>query len=98
MSDYKKVRLKPCPFCGGKARIKPLLTSNGVEDKIKTCIGCIECKIDITASRFADAVRRWNTRHSDEREDTFVEVNGVWIEKIKKDNDTRTKAMDCKTD
>ena len=92
----KPIKLKRCPFCGGKARIKPLLVSNGLQDKILACIGCVECKIDITASRFVDAVRRWNTRSSNETEDTFVEVDGVWIERVKKDNDDKTETTDSK--
>ena len=84
-STPKKIKLKRCPFCGGKARIKALLTSNGVEDKVFACIGCVDCKIDITGSRFCDTVRRWNTRITDEVEDSFVEVGGVWIQKVKEE-------------
>ena len=58
--------LKPCPFCGSKARMWPSQTKSDSEGSYEI-IGCsnIDCLIEPTTDEYlpyAEAVIRWNTR------------------------------------
>lgn len=51
--------LKPCPFCGGKAKIKHADYSNYSIYWVE----CTECRCELTASeKIGEAVERWNIR------------------------------------
>ena len=58
------MELKPCPFCGGKAVIKPWV------DNISFCVGCLneDCHGEIQPDGgfgYEDreaAIKTWNTR------------------------------------
>lgn len=68
----QKVKLKRCPFCGGKAVIIPL----GAWDYSFwiTCEkGCIRTQREY--SRIGNAAKFWNRRQTDEKEDVFVLVD-----------------------
>ena len=81
-STPKKIKLKRCPFCGGKAHIS---TSD------QTCFGkqyhisCGNCLYNLSSYRIDTVAKLWNTRKVDEAEDSFVEVGGVWIRKVKEE-------------
>ena len=52
-------RLKPCPFCGGEARILTHLTED------KSTIGCFRCSVTNGWFRTGEeAVEKWNNRPS----------------------------------
>lgn len=55
------VALKPCPFCGGEAEIKP----NNIGDFFAMCSGCGASTSDIKCELEESAARRWNTRHGE---------------------------------
>ena len=62
-----KVKLLPCPFCGGKAKI---ISQNSVEDKYAimcTNIWCIAFDIEPAYLEKFDAIKAWNTRKPMER-------------------------------
>lgn len=52
-----EVKLKPCPFCSGSAKIKDIggEYSNAI-------VGCVECEVNIYESTIAEAIIHWNTR------------------------------------
>lgn len=81
-SSPKKIRLKRCPFCGGKARAEThkMMAIYGYDRYV---VGCLECDIWKESKVLKTAVNKWNTRKADENEDLFVEVDGVWIRKVK---------------
>lgn len=59
-----KDRLKPCPLCGGKARIMFEEDANPQY----TDIYCTECGVMIWEKERADAIKKWNRRvKEDER-------------------------------
>lgn len=58
--------LKPCPFCGSKARMWPSQTKSDSEGSYEI-IGCsnVDCLMEPTTDEYlpyAEAVIRWNTR------------------------------------
>ena len=69
----KTIKLKSCPFCGESPELKVFF---------KFRISCPKCKFEIQSARLKDIVRRWNTRVTDEAEETYIEVDGVWIKKV----------------
>ena len=59
-------KLKPCPFCGGKARIEKYV------DNVETTwsVNCTDCDIGtVFESNKNDMVRKWNTRKGEEVKD-----------------------------
>lgn len=84
-SKPKKIKLKRCPFCGGQARIgagyRPF-NPNGDGWKIH----CGSCGLSTQVyTRLADAVRRWNTRVVSDDMTVFVNVDGVYVERVKEE-------------
>ena len=58
-----EVKLKPCPFCGGKVKLygNPMLIGAKVEIyQIVICDDC-SCRTDFCET-VADAIEKWNTR------------------------------------
>ena len=50
--------LKPCPFCGGEAKVKAMGTN-----RRSMVIGCTECSCDLeTGETWVDENIRWNRR------------------------------------
>ena len=49
-------KLKPCPFCGGKAEAVEL------DDEMMGEILCFRCDIGMSASAVGNLVKAWNTR------------------------------------
>lgn len=84
-STLKKIKLKRCPFCGGKARVETQNMTPEFGYK-KYRVFCLDCDLWIESKVLKTAVNKWNTRKADENEDTFVEVGGVWIRKVKEEN------------
>ena len=59
MSD---VKLKPCPFCGGEAK----LHHNSLTDKFKVWCSECDCRTDVYSDK-EEVVKCWNTRKPMER-------------------------------
>lgn len=60
------IELKPCPFCGGKAR---LFVSNGVRVFCTKCDLTTRISVDcerIETSAVEDVIKAWNRRVNDE--------------------------------
>lgn len=59
-------KLKPCPFCGGKARFGQRLNlEKGC--KFEIWISCTACKVSTGLSAVrAEVVRAWNRRDGDD--------------------------------
>ena len=60
------IELKPCPFCGEKAR---LLVSNGVRVLCTKCGATTRILVDserIETSAVEDVIKAWNRRADDE--------------------------------
>ena len=55
-----KTNLKPCPFCGSKAK----LMSVTWQEEIYT-IYCVECECELESINKIELVKRWNTRHDE---------------------------------
>lgn len=46
--EHKKIKLKPCPFCGGYARFKTFsLNSNSSSVGFKFEISCEKCRVSL---------------------------------------------------
>ncbi len=57
MSD----KLKPCPFCGGKAKLSNIGAQAGL-----FCVKCDDCwakSIFVDSHKQEEAIKAWNTRH-----------------------------------
>ncbi len=52
--------LKPCPFCGGRAKVYK--GHSLYADKIPTCIFCTKCGAQTLLCRLEQAPKLWNTR------------------------------------
>lgn len=58
-----EIKLKPCPFCGGEAKMHP--TSSAAHGVYWA--RCIECGVETRASYILDdAVKAWNRRADNE--------------------------------
>ena len=55
-----KTNLKPCPFCGGKAK----LMSATWQEEIYT-IYCCDCECELESLDEVELIKRWNTRHDE---------------------------------
>ena len=55
-----KPNLKPCPFCGSKAK----LTHFKWTDVIYS-VKCTNCEIELESLDEAELIKRWNTRHDE---------------------------------
>ena len=58
----ERVSLKPCPFCGGEARLQSL------PERFPSYVDCSECDCALEPSDYqsdADAIAAWNTRTPD---------------------------------
>ena len=72
--------LKPCPFCGGKARIRTWVTSR-VPNVSKAIVICQECSAstDLFYEKVGDAefvfeaIEAWNRRAGEEDKHELVE-------------------------
>lgn len=51
--------LKPCPFCGGAAK---LISRHEFDFRIICAVDCIPCKVEIYNEVKKDAINAWNTR------------------------------------
>ena len=52
--------LKPCPFCGGKAKIWK--EEGGYPWLIDEMVGCQKCEISFYTDK-GKGIKKWNTRH-----------------------------------
>lgn len=82
MATPKTIRLNACPCCGKAPKIRTLYEIT----KRRNWIVCTGCGLSTQIySRVEDAVRRWNTRVVSDNVTTFVNVDGVYVEKVKID-------------
>lgn len=68
-------KLKPCPFCGGKAKLytdRPIGVSPCM---IKPHIECTECTASMYASSAVQVVEKWN-RRTEPKVERNLDVNG----------------------
>ena len=57
MSDLpERVKLKPCPFCGGEAELFP------ADERTAAMIQCVQCLAIVHGEYDTDAVSVWNRR------------------------------------
>ena len=67
--------LKPCPFCGGKAKLyRDRLI--GVHTSTKPWIGCTECTASMYASSAVRVIEAWNRRVTDKDYEVEVVTRG----------------------
>ena len=52
--------LKPCPFCGGEAKVEWLCNAEPYFSTFQTV--CTDCGIYIEVGSEEEAIKRWNTR------------------------------------
>lgn len=77
----KLIKLRGCPICGKT----PYVRTRSKAPRPYS-IGCIRCGIEGKLyTRLQDAANRWNTRAENIRQYSFVEVGGVWIQKVKEE-------------
>lgn len=65
-----EIKLKPCPFCGGKAG---LWLDIGKEYSVR----CKRCDARMLASSAESAIRKWNNRRMENRPWLISDVNLV---------------------
>ena len=62
-------KLKPCPFCGGKAVVK-VVSTDGIALMPKVVwhrIGCRDCGARIEKYDVIEAIEAWNRRANDDK-------------------------------
>lgn len=67
----KKIKLKPCPFCGGKADVDSYYSNNGFFDEPTKIykVFCQDCLCQTDEEYIKDkAIESWNRRTNDEME------------------------------
>lgn len=60
-------KLKPCPFCGGAAKLKEVTIGSTMSAYIVRC-GDVDCGVRPSTSYFRlkkEAIKRWNRRAED---------------------------------
>ena len=66
-----EIKLKPCPFCGGKAVLEPYKARKGYEANIQCNGGCLALMRTITYDTEEEAVEAvvntWNRRADNEQ-------------------------------
>lgn len=89
MTTPKTIRLKACPCCGKAPKIRTLDEIT----KRRNWIVCTGCGLSTQIySRVEDAVRRWNTRVESDNVTEFVNVDGIYIEKVKEEENENTRS------
>jgi len=56
-------KLKPCPFCGGAARI--MLDGEDLPDESFHNVYCTNCKVQFWVKSKTEAITAWNNRVQD---------------------------------
>lgn len=76
-------KLKPCPFCGGKADIMFYKPFDGYQGEPTICrIWCLNCRSQIEGRNFIKAIEAWNRRAEYiEREAAIKMLRGSAISK-----------------
>lgn len=61
--EKSKIKLKPCPFCGGEAKFGTVekLFAYGSSEELE-CVFCSKCAATIEVDENPDAIAAWNTR------------------------------------
>ena len=56
-------RLKPCPFCGGKAKLRAFALHFGAEMPYAFYVGCDDCEASSNHYDYRkEAIEAWNRR------------------------------------
>lgn len=85
----KTIRLKACPCCGKAPKIRTLDEIT----KRRNWIVCTGCGLSTQIySNVTDAARRWNTRVESDNVTEFVNVDGIYIEKVKEEENENTRS------
>lgn len=80
MTTPKTIKLNACPCCGKAPKIRTLDEIT----KRRNWIVCTGCGLSTQIySRVEDAARRWNTRAVSDDMTVFVNVDGVYVERVK---------------
>lgn len=60
-------RLKPCPFCGGRASIRDVVVVD-IHDRRRdeSHVRCAACRVELKALTRDNAIANWNFRKSEE--------------------------------
>ncbi|MEA2037283.1 MAG: Lar family restriction alleviation protein [Nanoarchaeota archaeon] len=82
------MKLKPCPFCGGKAEVMEKTDDDHVWCKIVSCYSCW-AKTGLFDKR-EDAIKAWNTRPKLSEE----KVYGVILKKVKEQEEKYRYTLD----
>ena len=82
------MKLKPCPFCGGEAKVSLFLGNYGV-----ACTECLGAILPARKMTKTEAIEEWNTRKPMEKI-----INHLAVERAKAlylcDNNSRYKGYD----
>jgi Lar family restriction alleviation protein len=54
--------LKPCPFCGGEAKIEEIPGTPFTDESYAWGVGCNECNIGWYEEQKSEAIAKWNRR------------------------------------
>jgi hypothetical protein len=98
-SNDKEMKLSPCPFCNGKGEpseggFGPVNGTPVFEFHDVTCKGCFAI---VHGSSREDAIKNWNTRHSDPLLAKAVEaLEWVALQSCRQDAEGSSEDMDCR--